>query len=64
MGRAIKAFRTEDKLRQRDIEGISTRQVRRIEKGEVRPRTDTLRHFARAHGLSLNEYLNRLAEKM
>lgn len=64
MGRAIRALRIEDELRQRDIEGISTRQVRRIEKGEVRPRTDTLRHFAKAHGLSLNEYLNRLAEAM
>lgn len=62
MGEAIKTLRTESELRQKDIEGISPRQVRRIEKGEVRPRTETLRHFATAHELSLNEYLNRLAE--
>ena len=51
-------------LRQSDIEGVSPRQVRRIENGEVRARTTTLKSFAEAHGLSVNDYLNHLSEKM
>ena len=64
MGEAIKALRTEAGLRQKDIDGVSSRQVRRIESGEVRARTDTLRHFAKAHKISLNEYLNVLGERL
>ena len=64
MGLAIKSLRNNQGLRQRDIEGVSSRQVRRIEGGEVRARMSTLRHFAKAHGLSLNDYLNELGEVM
>ncbi len=64
MGAAIKALRQREGLRQADIAGISGRQVRRIEKGETSPRTDSLRRFAEAHSLSLNEYLNALSQEM
>ena len=64
MGKAIKAIREEAGLRQSDIEGVSPRQIRRIENGEVRARSTTLKSFAEAHGLSFNDYLNRLSEKM
>jgi hypothetical protein len=51
-------------LTQKDIPNLSARQVRRIEKGETSPRTDSLRAFADAHGLEINDYLNRVAEEM
>ncbi len=64
LGRAIKALRREAGLRQKDIIGVSARQVRRIENGEARARTKTLRCFAEAHGMSLNDYLNEVGESM
>ncbi len=64
MGRAIRKLRKASGLRQKDISGVSARQVRRIEQGEVRARTKTLRCFAEAHGMSLNDYLNDVGEMM
>ena len=64
LGLAINFLRKKAGLRQTDIEGVSSRQVRRIENGEVRARTSTLDHFARAHGVELNDYLNTLSEVM
>ena len=63
-GLAIKGLRKKAGLRQSDISGVSARQVRRIEGGEARARTETLEHFARAHELSLNDYLNEISEAM
>jgi hypothetical protein len=64
LGRAIKILREKAGLRQKDIVGVSARQVRRIENGGVRARTETLRQFALAHDLDLNDYLNSLGEVM
>jgi DNA-binding transcriptional regulator YiaG len=64
MGQAIRALRNEAGLTQKDIPNLSARQVRRIEKGETSPRTVSLRAFAEAHGLEMNDYLNRVAEEM
>ena len=64
IGQAIRSLRNEAGLRQKDIPSISARQVRRIEKGETTPRTASLREFANAHGLELNDYLSRLAERI
>lgn len=61
VGAALKAFREEAGLRQKDIEGLSARQVRRIENG-ARPRLESLRCFADAHEMELNDYLNRLGK--
>ena len=62
-GKAIASLRRESGLRQADIGSLSERQLRRIEKGS-RPRLESLKALAEAHGVSLNDYLNRLAEVM
>ncbi len=60
-GEAVAAFRKQCGLKQADIQSLSERQVRRIEKGE-RTKVDTLGILARSHGLSLKEYLDKIAE--
>ena len=59
-GEAVAAFRKQCGLKQADIQGLSERQVRRIEKGE-RTKVDTLGILARSHGLSLKAYLDKIA---
>lgn len=49
-------------LRQRDVPGLSERQIRRYERGTRVP-FRALRLMATAHGMELNEYLNELADK-
>ena len=61
-GSAIAALRHKHGLRQSDIPEVSARQVRRIEAGEFFPRTGTLNKLADAHGLSLGDYLNAMAQ--
>lgn len=63
-GRAIRCFRQEKRLRQQDISGIDPRHVRRIEHGQQRATLGALRKLAYAHGLSLRDYLDALAERM
>ena len=41
--------------------GLSDRQVRRIEQGEGSTKIDTLRLFAKAHGMDLDAYLDAVA---
>ena len=60
-GEAVAAFRKQCGLKQADIQGLSERHVRRIEKGE-RTKVDTLGILARSHGLSLKAYLDKIAE--
>ncbi|MBD2188288.1 helix-turn-helix domain-containing protein [Pseudanabaena mucicola] len=60
-GRAIANLRKQHKLRQSDIIGLSDRQVRRIEQGETSTKVDTLRLFAKAHGMDLDAYLDAVA---
>jgi len=59
-GRAVSVLRREHGLNQADIPGVSARQVRRIEGGSL-PRSETLLRLARAHGLDLGAYLDRVA---
>ena len=61
LGYAVRSLREAAGLRQCDIGGLSTKQVGRIERGEAHPRVESLRRLAEAHGLSTNEYLDRLA---
>jgi hypothetical protein len=61
-GAAVAEVRKEYRLNQSDINGVSERQIRRIEKGSV-PRVKTLELMARAHGLALDDYLNEVTEK-
>jgi len=60
-GKAIATIRKKHKLRQSDIIGLSERQVSRIEKGEGSTKADTLRLFAKAHGIEFDDYLDAVA---
>ena len=60
-GKAIATLRKKYKLRQSDIIGLSERQVNRIEKGEGSTKADTLRLFAKAHGMEFDAYLDAVA---
>ena len=60
-GQAIAVLRQRNQLRQADIEGLSARQVRRIEAGH-HPRVSSLQRLAAAHGLSVPAYLDQIAE--
>jgi len=62
-GRAIATFRNQNRLRQADIIGLSERHVRRIENG-ASTKISSLKYFAQAHNLKLNDYLNELASIM
>ena len=59
-GRAIARVRQKYGLKQSDIEGLSERQVRRIEKGEGTT-VRALERLARAHGKALQDYLAEVA---
>jgi hypothetical protein len=63
-GQCIRRFRQEAGLRQSDIKGLDERTVRRIEQGDTRATSRSLRKLAKAHGLALNEYLDRLASRL
>lgn len=63
LGKAIRAMRDERGITQDEIEGLSERQLRRIEKG-ASASEHALDSLARAHGMSSNAYLNALSEKM
>ena len=60
-GMAVAEVRSKYGLRQADIDGLSERQLRRIEDG-ARPRVKTLEKLSSAHGLDTNAYLNEVAE--
>lgn len=62
-GRAIRALRKERGLKQADVSELSERQIRRIECGQHAPRLETLRKLARAHDMSLKQYLDALAAR-
>jgi hypothetical protein len=60
-GAAIARLRLARGLKQSDIEGLSERQVRRIEKGEGTT-SEALRLLAAAHRMDLDAYLKAVAE--
>ena len=60
-GVAIRKVREHSSLRQANIPGLSEREVRRLENGEVLPHSDTLKKLADAHGWSVAEYMAKLA---
>lgn len=61
LGVAIRSLRIAVGISQSAVSGLSDREVRRLESGESSPRVATLEKLARAHGLELAAYLNRLA---
>ena len=60
-GSAIRMVREAHDLRQGKILGLSEREVRRLEHGEVLPHSETLRKLAAAHGMSMPDYMAKLA---
>jgi hypothetical protein len=63
-GAAIRAVREAQGLRQSEIDGLTERQLRRIEQGECRATSSALTALAKAHGLATNAYLDNLARTM
>lgn len=59
-GQAIATFRAAKGLKQSEIDSLSERQVRRIEKGAATSYA-ALDKLARAHGMNLSDYLDELA---
>ncbi len=51
-------------IEQSKVEGLTERQLRRIERGECRATTAALTALAKAHGLDANTYMERLAKAM
>ena len=60
-GAAIRSVREQAQLRQADIKGVTERNLRRVEKGELRASSATLMSLATAHQRPLNDYLAELA---
>lgn len=60
-GKAIRKLREESGLRQNQIPGLSDREVRRLEQGEVLPHSGTLQKLAKAHGHTVEAYMHALA---
>jgi hypothetical protein len=60
---AIRGFREERGLKQSDIDGLTDRQVRRLEEGDTVPQIDTLRRLAAAHQMTIDDYLRELAKR-
>ena len=58
---AIKTLRKSNGLEQGEIAGLSERQGRRLESGDVYPHASTLNKLAAAHELLAAEYVRRLA---
>jgi hypothetical protein len=63
-GIAIRKLRERSQLRQNDIKGLTPRQVGRIERGECRATHSALSKLARAHKMSISNYMNELADLM
>ena len=61
--KAIRQLREERGLKQAGIEGLTDRQVRRLEEGDTVPQIATLRSMAAAHGMTIDDYLQELARR-
>jgi hypothetical protein len=62
-GQAIRQLREEHGLSQAQIAGLTDRQIRRLEHGDVVPHAATLAKLAGAHGMSTAGYLAELARR-
>ena len=63
-GAAIRSFRKEHRLTQVEIQGLTERHLRRVEKGEVLASKATLEALASSHGVSLAEYMQEIAKRI
>ena len=63
-GAAIRAMREGNDLRQSDIKGLTERNLRRIEKGELRASKRAIAALASAHNMNTGEYMDELAKRL
>jgi hypothetical protein len=63
-GAAIRKLREKEGIPQAKVDGITERQLRRIEQGECRATMNALRDLAKAHGLDVNTYMEKVANAM
>jgi len=63
-GVAIRKHREEAGFSQSKVEGLTERQLRRIEQGECRATTAALTALAKAHGVDVNTYMERLTKAL
>lgn len=63
-GEAIRSMRESQGLKQADIQGITERQLRRVEHGQQTASKTTLEALANAHSLSLADYVDQLAKRV
>jgi hypothetical protein len=63
-GAAIRTVREASGILQSKVEGLTERQVRRIEHGECRATSAAINALAKAHGVDANTYMERLTEAM
>jgi len=62
-GDAVRRLREDNGLKQSGIHGLSERQVRRLESGDIIPHAETLRKLASAHEMLVDDYLKELAKR-
>jgi hypothetical protein len=63
-GAAIRKVRETTGILQSKVEGLTERQLRRIEQGECRATTSAIAALAKAHGLAPNTYLDLVAKTL
>ena len=63
-GAAIRRIREERGLGITEIPSLSEKQLRRIERDECRLTSNAAKELARAHGMTPNEYLQKVAEAL
>ena len=63
-GAAIRRVREAAGILQSKVEGLTERQLRRIEQGKSRATTAAITALAKAHGLDANAYMERLTKAM
>lgn len=61
-GKAVRLVREQADIKRREVNGLSEKQLRRIEKGECRLTANAVEALAHAHGLKPSGYMQRLAE--
>ena len=62
-GRAVRTVRKKAGIKPVDVQGLSDKQLRRIEKGECRLTSNAIAALAKAHKLAPNDYLEKLSEE-
>jgi hypothetical protein len=63
-GAAIRKVREQAGLLQAKVGGLAERQLRRIERGECRATSNALRELAKAHGVDVNTYMQKVANAL